>query len=48
MDARSESERFSIILSIVQTGDIMEPGVIVDDLKKQENNLSIEFEGTWK
>lgn len=34
IEARSESERFSIIFSIVHTGDMIEPGVfIVEDLK---------------
>lgn len=34
MDARSESDLFSSMLSIVHTGDIIEPGVfIVEDLK---------------
>lgn len=34
MEALSESERFSRILSIVHTGDMIEPGVfIVDDLE---------------
>lgn len=40
MDARSESDRFSIMLSMVQTGDIMDPGVpTVDDLELQSRRL---------
>lgn len=41
MEARSESERFSRMLSIVQTGDMIEPGVfIVDDLEIWKMKIS--------
>lgn len=41
MEARSESERFSMMLSMVQTGLMMELGVadIVEDLEEEKGVL---------